>query len=83
MRKIATWTVAIAFLVALIDWGMMGVKLLNHDYNITAEAYVGLGCWVMILVCILCRAFTDRCPHCGKIRAAKGAYCSCCGRKID
>ena len=83
MRKIANWALAIAFIIFLIDWGVMGLKLLDNDYNITVEAYIGFVCWVVILVSIFIRCFTDKCPHCGKIRASKGAYCSYCGKKID
>lgn len=69
--------------MAVIDWGVMGVKLLDHDYNITVEAYIGLVCYIVILASIVIRALTDRCPHCGKIRVTKGAYCSYCGQKIS
>ena len=50
MRKAANWTLAIAFIIFLIDWGVMGLKLLDNDYNITVEAYIGFVCWVVILV---------------------------------
>lgn len=82
MRKIATWSLVIAFAVFLITWGVMGVKLLEHDYNITIEAYIGLGCWIVIIVSAICRGFTNKCPHCGKIRMTKGEYCSHCGKKV-
>ena len=52
MRKIANWALAIAFIIFLIDWGVMGLKLLDHDYNIIVEAYIGFVCWVVILVSI-------------------------------
>ena len=83
MRKAANRTLAIASISFLIDWGVMGLKLLDNDYNITVEAYIGFVCWVVIFVSIFIRCLTDRCPHCRKIRATKGAYCSYCGKKID
>ena len=83
MRKIANWALGIAFIIALIDWGIMGVKLLENDYNITVEAHIGLVCYIVILVGVFIRIFTDRCPHCGKIRISKGEYCSYCGNKIS
>ena len=83
MKKIATWSLIIAFIVFLIDWGVMGIKLLDNNYNITVEAHIGLVCYIVIIVCVLIRSFTCRCPHCGKIRVTKGAYCSFCGQKID
>ena len=83
LRKIANWILVIAFLIFLIDWGVMGLKLIDNNYNITVEAYIGLACFVIILVSVFVRCFTDKCPYCGKIRATKGAYCSHCGKKIE
>lgn len=82
MRKVANWTLGIAFIIALIDWGIMGLKLFDNDYNITVEAHISLVCFIVIFVSICIKSFTDRCPHCGKIRATKGAYCSYCGKEI-
>ena len=82
LRRIANWALAIAFIIAIIDWGVMGLKLLDNDYNITIEAYIALICCIVILVSILVKCFTDKCPHCGKIRTTKGTYCSYCGKEI-
>lgn len=82
LRKVANWALTIAFIIFLIDWGMMGIKLLDNDYDITVEACIGLVCFVVIFVSIFIRCFTDRCPHCGKMRVTKGAYCSYCGKEI-
>ena len=69
-------------MVFLIDWGIMGIKLLDNDYNIILEAYIGFVCWALIIVSIFVRVITDRCPHCGKVRATKGTFCCYCGEKI-
>ena len=82
MRKIANWALTISFIVFLIDWGVMGIKLLDNNYNITIEAYIGLFCFIVITASIFIRCFTDRCPHCGKIKTSNGEYCSYCGKKI-
>ena len=71
MKKIATKALVIAFIVFLIDWGIMGLKLLDNDYNITIEAYIGFVCWIIIFASIISRALTDKCPHCGKSRVLK------------
>ena len=83
LRKVANWALAIFFVIAIIDWGVMGIKLLDNNYNITVEAHIGLICYIVIIVCILIRSFTDRCPYYGKIRVTKGSYCSYCGQKIE
>jgi len=82
MRKVANWALVISFIIFLIDWGVIGIKLLDNDYNFTVEAYIGLVCYIIIFVSIFIRCFTDRCPHCGKIIAIKGTYCSYCGKQI-
>ena len=82
MRKVANWLLGIFFAIFLIDWGIMGIKLLDNDYNITVEAHIGLVCFIVIIFSVLLRSFTDRCPHCGKIRLTKGPYCSYCGKEI-
>lgn len=83
MRKIANWALVIAFSVALVVWGVMGIKLYDNDYNITIEAHIGLVCYIVIIVSVFIRSFTDRCPHCGKIRmTTNGIYCSYCGKEI-
>lgn len=83
LRKIANWALAIFFVIAIIDWGVMGIKLLDNNYIITVEAHIGLVCYIVIIACVFIRSFTDRCPYCGKIRATKGPYCSYCGQKIE
>lgn len=60
MKKVSNWALAIASIIFLIDWGVMGLKLLDNDYNVTVEAYIGFVCWVVILVGIFIRCFTDR-----------------------
>lgn len=82
MRKAANWALGIAFVLLLIDWTLMGIKLLDHNDMIIVEAYIGLICFVVIFISVLIRCFTDRCPHCGKIRVGNGPYCSYCGQKI-
>ncbi len=82
LRKIANLALAISFTVFLIDWGVMGVKLLDNNYDITIESYIALVCFAVIFVSIFIRCFTDRCPHCGKMKVTKGPYCSYCGNKI-
>lgn len=83
MRKVANWALVIAFVIFLIDWAIMGVKLIDNDYNITVEAYIGLVCFIVIIVSIFIRVYTNRCPHCGKVRLTKGTYCSYCGKEIQ
>lgn len=82
MKKFMSWLFAVSLAVFVIDWGVVGVKLLNGDYDITVGAYIGLACCIIMLVCALYRCLSNKCPHCGKVRVTGGDYCSYCGKKI-
>ena len=43
---------------------------------IVAEGCVALIFLLISCVCNIYRAFSNRCPHCGKIRLSNGKYCS-------
>lgn len=82
MKKVRPWILAITFFIAVIAWGVMGFKLYSGDYNITMEAYITGACLIVILICALSKLFTDKCPHCGKIRVSNGKYCPYCGKEL-
>ena len=83
MKKVAKWLAAISIVVFVIAWGIMGLKILDKDYLITAEAYIGLICIVVCFVCLMYLKFTNRCPHCGKAKQTFGKYCPYCGKEIN
>ena len=83
MKKIAKWSAAISVIVFIIAWGIMGLKLLDNDYNITVEAYVGLISLVVLLVSVLYIKIINRCPHCGKTKQTFGKYCPYCGKELN
>ena len=76
MKKIAAWGLAAALVLFILDWGVLGVKLLGGSYDVLPEAYIGAICFGVMLVCAVCRAFTNRCPHCGKIILSNGKILS-------
>lgn len=83
IKKIMTWLYALAIVVFFIDWAYVGVQLLSGNYDITAGAYVGLVCVMVMLVYILYRLATNKCPHCEKlIYQARVRYCPHCGKEI-
>lgn len=45
------WKIAtiVAVCVFVIDWMIMGIKLIDNDYNIFVEAYVAGGCWLIVM----------------------------------
>ena len=81
MKKAATWAFIIAFITLFIDWAILGIKLLDGNYDVIAEAYIGAVCIAIIFICILIK-HTGKCPHCGKIITSDGRYCPYCGEKL-
>ena len=82
MKKIAIWGAVIAFVIFLIDWGVLGLNIANGNYDTQILAYIGLGCWIVLLIFLIVIAVNTRCPHCGKIRTTRGKYCPYCGKEI-
>lgn len=81
MKKAATWAFWIAVVIVLIAHAIIGLKLLDGDYEFSAEAYVGAAGFFVMFVCSLIRALGNKCPHCGKTIRDNGEYCSYCGKK--
>lgn len=59
MKKARPWIAAISFLIAVVAWGIMGLKLYDGDYNITIEAHITEACIIVLLVCVISKVFTD------------------------
>ena len=53
MKKVATWIMWITFVIAIIVWGMIGVKILEGNSEFFTEACIGTGCFLIIIICIL------------------------------
>ena len=82
MKKVAIWGAAIAFVAFLITWGVMGLEIYSGNYDIQSLSYIGLACWIVLLICLIIIVINTRCPHCGKIRRTRGKYCPYCGKEI-
>jgi len=83
MKKVFLWIYVFAIPVFVICWGLIGIKLLDHDYDFQLEASIAMACTVVIFTYSFYKLFSNRCSHCGKIRWTKGSYCSYCGKKLD
>ena len=83
MKRFIFWLTIVSGLVFLIVWGVAGVKILDHDYDIEREAYIGAACLPLLFGGVLYFRLQRKCPHCGKLRESSGAYCPHCGKKID
>lgn len=81
-EKTAKWLAATALAVFVLDWAIVGLKLLDGDYAITAVAWIGLAALVIFFVCVIWARFANRCSHCGKAIPAQGSYCLHCGKAL-
>ena len=79
--KTVKWIFVLAMTVLVIDWGVMGLKIFDNDYNITVEAHIAFVCFVLLFICSVYKIFSSRCRNCGRIRWTNGEYCSYCGKK--
>ncbi len=83
MKKALNWIVISAFLIFLVDWAIIGLKLLDNNDEFYVEAWLALFCLLVIVICALLKCmFFQKCPHCGKTLWSKGAYCPHCGKKL-
>ena len=65
-----------------MDWLIVGLKLLNGDYNIALGAYIALACVIITALYPLYLAFFHKCSYCGKLLASWGRYCPHCGKGL-
>ena len=49
MKRYWKTAVIVAICVFVVDWMIMGIKLLDHYYDILLEAYVAGGCWLIVM----------------------------------
>ena len=84
MKKAAIWAAVISGLAFVIVWAVLGVNIVNNDYEaVTSLTYAGMGCLIILLVSlVVLRWHSWKCPHCGKVRWTNGRYCSYCGKEI-
>ena len=84
MRKLMIGAAAVSFLAFVVIWGVMGLNIMNGDYDSeTAMTWAGLVCMIILLASLLyLRISSCKCPHCGKVRLVNGQYCHHCGKKI-
>jgi len=83
VKNTAKWLAAAAGITFVIAWSVIGLKLLNNDYQISTEAYIGLAALILYFAFIMYIKFTNRCPHCKKLKQSIGKYCPHCGKELN
>ena len=84
MKRFMNWLYGISILVFFVDWCVVGLKLLEGDYDILAglnNAQVSVAVKVGY---IIYRIFSSKCPYCGKlINQPRAKYCPHCGKTLQ
>ena len=84
MKRFMNWLYGIAIAVFLVDWGVVGLKLLDGDYDITAGVYIAFACVAIMAIYIIYRMFSNKCPYCGKlVNQPRAKYCPHCGKELQ
>ena len=84
MKRALFWIWIISIVAFAVDWVIVGLSLLSGNYDITAGAYIGLGCLVVMAPTgIAYKLLNNACPHCGKIMPFRSRYCSYCGKELQ
>ena len=87
MKKIAIWLAVSSAIVLFITLGVVGVKLLDGNYDTNAEVIITGVSFVIFLVSIVCYKLNGiRCPHCGRVNdtlLGKSKFCPRCGKEIN
>ena len=87
MKKIAIWLAVISAIVLFITLGVVGVKLLDGNYDTNVEVIITGVSLVTFLASVVCYKFIiNRCPHCGKgndTLLGKSKFCPHCGKEIN
>ena len=66
MKRVCVWLAIISAIVLFITLGVVGGKLLDGNYDTTAEVIITGISFVIFLGSVVCYKFIgSRCPHCG------------------
>ena len=86
MKKVCIWLAIISAILLFITLGVVGGKLLDENYDTTAEVIITGISFVIFLGSVVCYKFIgSRCPHCGKVNdtlLGKSKFCPHCGKEI-
>lgn len=85
MKKACIWIALISAIVLLITLSIVGIKLLDENYNTNVEIYItGVSLVIFLASVVVYKLNGIRCPHCGKINdtlLGKSKFCPHCGKE--
>ena len=86
MKKACKWVAVITAIVLFITFGIVGVKLLDGNYDTNVEVVITGVSFVIFLGSVVCYKLSRvRCPHCGKVNdtlLGKFTLCPHCGKEL-
>ena len=86
MKKVCVCLAIISAIVLLITFCVVGVKLLDGNYDTIVEAYITGASLIICLGSIVgYKLIGSRCPHCGRINdtlLGKSRFCPHCGKEL-
>ena len=85
MKKVCIWLAVISAIVLLITLGVVGVKLLDGNYDTNVEVIItGVSLVIFLFSVVRYKFIVNRCPHCGKVNDTlleKSKFCPHCGKE--
>ena len=85
MKKVCIWLAVISAIVLLITLGVVGVKLLDGNYDTNVEVIItGVSLVIFLFSVVRYKFIVNRCPHCGKVNdtlLGKSKFCPYCGKE--
>ena len=86
MKKACKWVAVITAIVLFMTLGVVGVKLLDGNYDTNVEVIITGVSLVIFLGSVVCYKLSRvRCPHCGKVNdtlLGKSTFCPHCGKEL-
>ena len=83
MKKVAIWTAVLSGIAFVIDWLIVGLQILDGDYEIQTAAGIAVVFLVLLFISVFYLRFSKRCYYCGHLVNLYGKYCPHCGRKYE
>ena len=86
MKKGCVWLAIISAIVLFITLGVVGVKLLDGNYNTNVEVIItGVSLAIFLFSVVCYKVIVNRCPHCGKVNdtlLGNSKFCPHCGKEL-
>lgn len=83
MKKVCMWLSVISAILLLITLGIVGVKILDNNYNFTVEIIITIVFGLILFGTIFYKLLGSRCPNCRKVSSSTDKFCHHCGKELQ